>query len=67
MESSHKGGKKGGPFYSDTERKALSSEAQTKIINDCKKAMDDTDDDKSAASAKSSKTIKSQPEDCGEG
>ena len=41
-------------YYSDAEWKALSPEAQTKIINDRKKAMDDTDDDKSAASAKSS-------------
>jgi hypothetical protein len=45
--------------YSDAEWKALSSEAQTKIINERKKAMDDADDERSAASAKSSKSIKS--------
>ena len=60
---SHKGSKKGGSkskkYYSDAEWKALSSEAQTKIINERKKAMDDADDERSAASAKSSKSIKS--------
>ncbi len=60
---SHKGGKKGGSkskkYYSDAEWKVLSSEAQTKIINERKKAMDDVDNEKSAASAKSSKSIKS--------
>ena len=45
--------------YSDAEWKALSSEAQTKIINERKKAMDDADDERSAVSAKSSKSIKS--------
>jgi hypothetical protein len=39
--------------------RALSSEAQMKIINEWKKAMDDADNEKSAASAKSSKSIKS--------
>jgi chromosome segregation ATPase len=60
---SHKGGKKGGSkskkYYSDAEWKALSSEAQAKIINERKKAIDDADIEKSAASAKSSKSIKS--------
>ncbi len=60
---SYKGGKKGGSrskkYYSDAEWKALSSEAQTKIINERKKAMDDADKEKSVASAKSSKSIKS--------
>ncbi len=60
---SHKGGQKGGSkfkkYFSDAEWKALSSEAQTKIINERKKAMDNADDEKSAASAKSSKSIKS--------
>jgi hypothetical protein len=50
---SHKGGKSK-KYYSDAEWKALSSEAQTKIINERKKAMDDVDNEKSAASAKSS-------------
>ncbi len=61
---SHKGGKKGGSkskkYYSDAEWKALSSDAQTKIINERKKAMDAADDERSAASAKSSKSIKSR-------
>ncbi len=60
---SHEGGKKGGSkskkYYSDAEWKALSSEAQTKIINEWKKVMDDADKKKFAASAKSSKSIKS--------
>ncbi len=60
---SHKGGKKGGSkskkYYNDAEWKALSSEAQTKIIKEWKKAMDDADDEKSATIAKSSKSIKS--------
>ncbi len=59
----HKGGKKGGSkskkYYSDAEWKALSSDAQTKIINERKKAMDDADDERSAASAKCFKLIKS--------
>ncbi len=62
---SHKGGKKGGSkskkYYSDAEWKALSSEAQTKIINEQKKAMNDADNEKSATSTKSSKSIKSLP------
>jgi hypothetical protein len=60
---SNKGGKKGGSkskkYYSDAKWKALSSEAQTKIINERKKVMDDVDDERSAASTKSSKSIKS--------
>jgi hypothetical protein len=63
MRGPHKGGKKGGSkskkYYSDAEWKVLSSEAQTKIINERKKAMDDADDEKSVAGAKSSKSIKS--------
>jgi hypothetical protein len=59
----HKRGKKGRSnakkYYSDAKWKVLSSEAQTKIINERKKAMDDADEEKSAASAKSSKSIKS--------
>ncbi len=58
---SYKGGKKGGSkskkYYSDAEWKALSSEAQTEIIDERKKATDDADEEKSAASAKSSKSI----------
>jgi hypothetical protein len=58
---SHKGGKKGGSkskkYYSDAKWKALSSEAQTKIINERKKAMDDVDDERSAASTKSFKSL----------
>jgi hypothetical protein len=47
-------------YYSYAEWKALSSEAQVKIINEWKKAMgDDGSDDKSVASAKSAKIIKS--------
>jgi hypothetical protein len=34
-------------------------EAQTKVINACKKAAEDDDDEKSSASAKSAKTMKS--------
>jgi hypothetical protein len=55
-------GKKGASkkYYNDDEWKALSSEAQVKIINERKKAMgDDGNDDKSVASAKSAKSIKS--------
>ena len=52
----HKRGKKGRSnakkYYSDAKWKVLSSEAQTKIINERTKAMDDADDEKSAASAK---------------
>jgi hypothetical protein len=54
-------GKKGASkkYYNDAEWKALSSEAQVKIINGCKNVMsDDSNDDKSVASAKSAKTKK---------
>jgi hypothetical protein len=54
-------GKKGAPkkYYNDAEWKALSSEAQIKIINEQKKAMgDDGNNNKSVASAKSVKSIK---------
>ena len=58
-----KGGKKGGSkskkYYSDAEWKALSSEAQTNIINERKNAIDDADDERSAASASSSKSFNS--------
>jgi hypothetical protein len=55
-------GKKGGSkkYYNNAEWKALSYEAQVKIINEQKKAMgDDGSNDKSVASAKSAKSIKS--------
>jgi hypothetical protein len=46
-------------YYNDAEWKALSSEAQVKIINEQKKAMgDDGNDDKSIASAKYANSIK---------
>ena len=57
------GGKKKGkgkPMYLDgTEWNALSPKAQSKIIEACKKGKDDEEDEKSVASNKSSKTIKS--------
>jgi hypothetical protein len=59
---SYKKGKKDAPkkYYNDAEWKALSSEAQVKITNERKKAMgDDGNTDKSVASAKSAKSIKS--------
>ena len=63
IKGSHIGGKKGGSkskkYYSDAEWKVLSSEAQTKIINEWKKAMDDANNEKSATSTKSSKSIES--------
>ncbi len=55
-------GKKGASkkYYNDAVWKALSSEAQVKIINERKKAMgDDSNNDKSVASAKLAKSIKS--------
>ncbi len=55
-------GKKGASkkYYNNAEWNALSSEAQVKIINQQKKAMgDDGNDDKSVASGKSAKIIKS--------
>ena len=57
------GGKKKGKgktkYLKDTEWNALSPEAQSKIIEACKKGKDDEEDEKSVASNKSSKTIKS--------
>jgi hypothetical protein len=55
-------GKKGASkkYYNDAEWKALSSKAQVKIINEQKRAMgNDCNDDKSVASAKLAKSIKS--------
>ncbi len=51
----------GTKYISDSDWKAMSpeAEAQTKVINACKKAAEDDDDDKSSASAKSAKTMKS--------
>ena len=46
-------------YFKDTEWNALSPEAQSKIIEACKKGKDDEEDEKSVASNKSSKTIKS--------
>jgi hypothetical protein len=46
-------------YISDSDWKAMSPEAQTKVINPRKKAAEDDDDEKSSASAKSSKMIKS--------
>jgi hypothetical protein len=59
------GGKKKGKgkskkkYLKDTEWNALSPEAQSKIIEARKKGKDDEEDEKSVASNKSSKTIKS--------
>jgi hypothetical protein len=39
--------------------KVMSPEAQTKVINACKKAVEDDDNEKSSASTKSAKTMKS--------
>ncbi len=51
---------KGKPkYFKDAEWNALSPEAQSKIIEACKKGKDDEEDEKSVASNKSSKTIKS--------
>ncbi len=50
----------GTKFISNSNWKAMSPEAQTKIINACKKAAENDDDEKSSASAaKSAKTMKS--------
>ncbi len=51
-----KGSKK---YLKDAEWNELSSEAQSKIIESRKKGMDDDEDNKSLASNKSAKTIKS--------
>ena len=50
---------KGRKYISDSNWKAMSTEAQTKVINSCKKAAEGDDDEKSSASAKSAKTMKS--------
>jgi hypothetical protein len=65
--TSHKGkGKKGSSgntkYISDADWKAISPEAQTKIINARKKAASEDKDDKSSASSKSAKTMKSMSE-----
>ncbi len=46
-------------YISNSDWKTMSSEAQTKVINACKKAAEDDDNEKSSASAKSAKMIKS--------
>ncbi len=57
------GGKKKGKgskkYLQDAEWNRLSPEAQSKIIESCKKGKDDDEDNKSLASNKSAKTIKS--------
>jgi hypothetical protein len=61
--TSHKGkGKKasgGTKYISDSDWKAMSSEAYIEVINTCKKAAGDDDDEKSSATAKLAKTTKS--------
>jgi hypothetical protein len=49
----------GTKYISNSNWKPMSPEAQTKAINTCKKAAQDDDNEKSSASAKSAKTIKS--------
>jgi hypothetical protein len=46
-------------YMSNSGWKAMSPEAQTKVINACKKAAEDDNDDKSSASIKPAKTMKS--------
>ncbi len=46
-------------YISTSNWKAMSPEAQIKVINACKKAAEDNDNEKSSASAKSAKTMKS--------
>ncbi len=46
-------------YICNSDWKAKSSEAQTKVTNTCKKAAEDDDDEKSSASAKLAKTMKS--------
>ncbi len=46
-------------YISNSNWKAMSPEAQTKVINACKKAAEDDDNEKSSARAKSEKTMKS--------
>jgi hypothetical protein len=48
----------GTKFISNSYWKAMSSEAQTKVINTHKKAAEDDHNEKSSASAKSAKTMK---------
>ncbi len=52
-------GKSKTKYLNGAEWNALSPEAQSKIIEACKKGKDDDEDKKSVASNKSSKTIKS--------
>jgi hypothetical protein len=49
----------GTKYRSNSDWKAMISEAQTKVINACKKAAEDDDDEESSARAKSAKTMKS--------
>jgi hypothetical protein len=44
---------------SDSNWKAMSPEAQTKVINACTRAAEDDDDEKSSASAKTAEKMKS--------
>jgi hypothetical protein len=46
-------------YISNSNWMAMSPEAQAKVINACKKAAEDDDNEKSSASAKSAKTMKS--------
>ncbi len=46
-------------YISNSNWKAIIPEAQTKVINACKKTAEDDDDEKSSASTKSVKTMKS--------
>ncbi len=46
-------------YISNSNWKAMSSDAQTKVINACKKAAEDDDDEKSSSSTKLAKTMKS--------
>jgi hypothetical protein len=48
----------GTKYISNSNWKAMSSEAQTMVINAHKKAAEDDDDEKSSASAKLAKTMK---------
>jgi hypothetical protein len=63
VSTSHKGkGKKASgktKYISNSNWRAISPEAQTKVINAGKKAADDDKDNKSSANAKSAKTMKS--------
>ncbi len=61
--TSHKGKRKkafgGTKYISKSDWKAMSPEAQTKVINAHKKAAEDDNNDKSSASVKSAKSMKS--------